>query len=688
MNINSQDRPSRFQESVFISLVQPITENFVDVHVHNIDSQALVDTGATISCVSEEFVRKLNIDIEDYERATIPAIRGVGGHLLPCLGKISFPILIDDHTFSYSFHVFRGIHNPIILGIDFLKKYKVSIDLEFNEISIKDGTKQVNVLFADPKSSVSLLRTKSKIDIPPNSEMVIPVTSNSKDVYHGTKLIEPLNNLPSVMFITVARCVVTPEGKKSMCRIINPTDSYITVPGKKPIAKMTRVNPKHISQIDDKGVDVAVANSMSTNCDRSTSEILVNKGLKLGIDLSNADLTESQKIELLKLIGSHEQTFCTSMKDLGKTDVHEHNIETFDNVLPQKQRFYRASYEVKKEIEKQVDELLQNDLIEPSTSPWASPVVMVKKPSGAYRFAIDYRKLNSVTKPMNFPLPRLEDIFDTIGESKSKIFTLLDLTSGFWQLPLSSESKHKSAFVTHHGQYQWKRLPFGLSNATITFQETMCKVFQGMNWKMVLIYVDDFLILSQNFEQHLQHLKMVFERLDTANLKLSPAKCQFAVKEVKFLGHIVSKKGIQANPEKCEAIKNFPQPNNVKQLRSFIGLSNFYRKFIKDYSKKISPLNQLLKKGKKFVWCEKCQLAFDKVKQSLTSPPILKFPNIQKEFILTTDASSEAIGYILGQKDEQGNEAVISYGGRALRPAEKNYTISELECLAVIEGVK
>lgn len=339
-------------------------------------------------------------------------------------------------------------------------------------------------------------------------------------------------------------------------------------------------------------------------------------------------------------------------------------------------------------MNRQLDEMLEADIIEESTSMWQSPVVMVKKKNGQLRFAVDYRKLNAVTKQHTFPLPRLEDVFDTIGISKANIFSTLDLASGFWQIPMDPETAHKSAFVTPTGVYQWKRMPFGLVNAPASFQALMTQVLRGLNWKFCLVYVDDILVFSNSFEQHIHHLHQIFSRLENAGLTLKPSKCSFALQKVHYLGHVITKDGVQVDVTKTDAVKSFPIPKCTKDVRSFLGLCNYYRKFIKNYSTIISPLTSLLRKEIKFEWSDDCQYAFDQLKIALTSPPVLAYPDNSKTFTLTTDASGTALGFVLGQFDDKGKERVIAFGGRSLNKFERNYSISERECLAIIEGIK
>lgn len=273
-------------------------------------------------------------------------------------------------------------------------------------------------------------------------------------------------------------------------------------------------------------------------------------------------------------------------------------------------------------------------------------MVLVKKPNNEYRFAIDYRKLNAVTQLQTFPAKRLDDVFDAVGQTKAEIFSTLDLASGYWQIALDEETNHKTAFITHDNLYQFKRIPFGLVNAPATFQMVMNMILKGLTWKHCLVYIDDIIVWSDNFDNHLKHLDLVFQRLRKANLTLKPLKCSFAKAEVTYLGHIISKDGIKVNPSKIEAVKSFPIPQNQHDVRSFLGLANYYRKFVKGYSKLALPLNRLLTKNTPFKWTTECQDAFKLLKEKLTNTPLLAYPDFRRQFILSCDASGMAIGYI------------------------------------------
>ncbi|CAC5402690.1 unnamed protein product [Mytilus coruscus] len=339
-------------------------------------------------------------------------------------------------------------------------------------------------------------------------------------------------------------------------------------------------------------------------------------------------------------------------------------------------------------MNKQIEELLKYDIIEESNSEWGAPVVMCRKTTGQLRFCCDFRSLNQVSATHFFPLPRLEDVFDSIGKSKAQVFSTLDLFSGYWQCGLDPSTAHKSAFVTPSGVYQWKRRPFGIASAPASFQHMLTHVLHGLNYQMALVYVDDILVFSRNFEEHMKNLQLVFDRLLSAGLTLKPSKCEFAQKEVLYLGHRISREGVKVDQSKVEAVKSFPVPKTETQVRSFLGLCNYYRKFIKNFAYIAKPLTNFTKKEVPFEWSEKCQKSFDKLKDALCSPPVLAYPDLSKPFILTTDASGTAIGYILGQFDSEGRERVCAYNGRSLSQSETKWSISEKECLAVLEGIK
>jgi len=330
--------------------------------------------------------------------------------------------------------------------------------------------------------------------------------------------------------------------------------------------------------------------------------------------------------------------------------------------------------------------LLNDDIIEYSNSPYNSPIWIVsKKPDSAgnkrWRMVIDYRALNEKTIGDAYPLPNITDILDQLGNAK--YFSVLDLASGFHQIPMDPKDASKTAFSTPYGHYQFKRMPFGLKNAPATFQRLMDNVLSGLQGNELFVYMDDIVIYARSLKEHEIKFNRLMARLRDANLKLQPDKCEFLRKEVAYLGHIISEKGVKPDPNKIKAVTNFPVPRNPKNIKQFLGLVGYYRRFIPQFSKIAKPLTDLLKKDRPFKWETQQTNAFNILRESLCTEPILQYPDFIQPFILTTDASGYAIGGVLSQ-GKIGKDLPISYVSRVLNKAEQNYSTIEKECLAII----
>ena len=376
--------------------------------------------------------------------------------------------------------------------------------------------------------------------------------------------------------------------------------------------------------------------------------------------------------------------FATEAEPFGRTDLVQHDIVTTTET-PIKQAVRRTPFHLQEAAKAEVDRMLEKGVIEPSCSPWASPVVLVKKKDGSLRYCIDYRKLNAVTKKDSYPLPRIDESLDALG--KAKFFSTLDLASGYWQIELSPDAKEKSAFCTAQGLFQFCVMPFGLTNAPATFQRLMERVLAGLQWQICLVYIDDIIIFSETLDDHLLQLQEVFSRLKSAKLKLKPKKCCLFRKRVKYLGHVVSEHGVETDPDKIEAVRCWPTPQSQTEVRSFVGLCSYYRRFIPDFASVAKPLILLTEKNTTFKWGTDQESAFEVLKQKLISAPVLSYPDRDATFVLDTDASNVGLGAVLSQIVD-GREKVIAYGSRVLTKAERRYCITRRELLAVVHFVK
>ena len=333
------------------------------------------------------------------------------------------------------------------------------------------------------------------------------------------------------------------------------------------------------------------------------------------------------------------------------------------------------------ELKKQLQELLDKGFIRPSVSPWGAPVLFVKKKDGSMRMCIDYRRLNQVTVKNRYPLPRIDDLFDQL--QGASVFSKIDLRSGYHQLRVSESAIPKTAFRTRYGHYEYLVMPFGLTNAPATFMALMNKVFHEFLDKFVIVFIDDILIYSKSEEEHAEHLRMVLNLLREKELYGKFSKCAFWLKEVLFLGHLISGKGLEVDPRKIEAVVKWEPPLNVSELRSFLGMAGYYRRFVEGFSKIAMPLTKLLRKITTYSWDKKCQDSFEELKTRLTTAPVLTLPTSGGEYVVYSDASHQGLGCVLMQDGK-----VIAYASRQLRPHEVNYPTHDLELAAVVHALK
>nr|XP_057913595.1 uncharacterized protein LOC131107503 [Doryrhamphus excisus] len=411
-------------------------------------------------------------------------------------------------------------------------------------------------------------------------------------------------------------------------------------------------------------------------------------------DMDLSPLSAEEQGRVRAVLQQYSPVFSAHEGDLGCTNLISHDIPLVDNV-PVRQRYRRippSEYEI---VKKHINQLLSSQVIRESSSPYASPIVLVRKKDGSIRMCVDYRQLNSKTHKDAFPLPRIEESLDAL--CGARWFSTLDLASGYNQVPVTEADRAKTAFCTPFGLFEWNRMPFGLCNAPSTFQRLMQRIFGDQQCQSLLLYLDDIVVFSSTIEQHLERLKLVLGRLQQEGLKAKLSKCSFFQREVSYLGHVISGEGVSTDPGKIEVVANWPIPTTVSELRSFLGFASYYRRFVEGFAKLAAPLHKVVAecsntragrrsdRGVIRCWTDQCQQSFEALKARLTTAPVLAYADFSLPFVLEVDASHGGLGAVLSQ-EQAGKVRPIAYASRGLKPTERNmanYSSMKLEFLAL-----
>ena len=390
---------------------------------------------------------------------------------------------------------------------------------------------------------------------------------------------------------------------------------------------------------------------------------------------------EGTRLEDIPIIKEFPDVFPDDISGLPPDREVEFTVDLIPETEPISIPPYRMAHAELRELKAQLEDLLSKGFIRPSISPWGAPVLFVKKKDGSLRLCIDYRQLNRVTIRNQYPLPRIDELFDQL--QGSRVYSKIDLRSGYHQLRVQESDVPKTAFRTRYGHYEFLVMPFGLTNAPAAFMDLMNRVFQPYLDRFVIVFIDDILVYSGSSEEHSEPLRIVLQTLRERQLYAKLSKCQFWLDRVAFLGHVISVEGVSVDPQKIEAVVNWKPLKNVSEVRSFLGLAGYYRKFVEGFSKIAAPLTKLTRKDVKYDWVDACQKSFDELKGRLTSAPVLALPNGRDGFVVYSDASRQGLGCVLMQKDR-----VIAYASRQLKKHEQNYPTHDLELAAVVFALK
>lgn len=559
-----------------------------------------------------------------------------------------------------------NIEEEVILGMDMMTKLGCKLDLEENVIRI-NGEEIVLQRRTNNRPNVAQVVLDEDTVLPERCQKMVPACLEINTPDGQIVMLEPGTSDERLgRGIFVAKALIRTR-KKIPIRVMNINDFPVTL--KKGC---------HLGRILD------VSSVIKQVCHTTTTPKKAPVELEILIQNACQELTDDQSQEVRSLIYRYQNVFEGSGGLLGRTNIVQHRIDTGD-ARPIRQAPRRLPLAKREEAEVIVQDMEQDKIIEPSDSPWTSPVVLVKKKDGTTRFCVDYRRLNDVTKKDSYPLPRIDDTLDTLAGCK--VFSTLDLKSGYWQVELDPRDKEKTAFSTGTGLWQFNVMPFGLCNAPATFERLMENILRGLSWETCLVYLDDIIVLGKTFKDQLRNLEQVFQRLQGANLRLNPKKCNLFRSQVNYLGHVVSGDGIAVDPEKIRAVVEWPVPKDKHEIRSFLGLCTYYRRFVLGFADIAKPLTRLTEDKNSFVWDLSCRQAFEELKKRLVNAPILSYPRPEGKFVLDTDASNVGIGSVLSQiQDNQ--ERVIGYFSKVLSKPERNYCVTRRELLAVVKSVE
>lgn len=627
--------------------VNVTASNFItlDTNVTNSPCTFIVDTGADVSIFKPN-----NISVNlIYDPQNQSVLRGITNQEILSLGSVNINLVSNNLNLPHSFQLVDNsfpIPTDGILGRDFLANYRCNIDYDSWLLTVNIHNNATIIPIQN--------NSNGTIVLPARSEVIRHVSNLNldKDV-----LVESSEIAPGVF------CSNTIVSKITPCvRIVNTNDKNIILNNFKPQVKP--LENFHIFNLKNNNTP-----------DR-------NNSLEKELNLTNVPNTI--RTPLQKLCREYNDIFCLQDDLLTCNNFYKQKIKVQDET-PVYIKNYRNAHSQRDEICSQIDKLIDNDIIEPSVSSYNSPILLVPKKSATsekkWRLVVDYRQLNKKLLADKFPLPRIDDILDQLG--RAKYFTTLDLMSGFHQIEIEKNSREFTAFsLPERGHFQFKRLPFGLNISPNSFQRMMSIALSGLSPECAFLYIDDVIVVGCSIEHHLKNLRKVFQCFRERNLKLNPSKCCFFQPEVTFLGHKITDKGILPDNSKFDVIKNYPTPQNADQVRSFVAMCNYYRRFIPNFATICNCLNKLLRKNVKFSWTRDCQEAFDKLKHNLLSPKILQYPDFGKTFIVTTDASDFACGAVLSQKHEN-DDLPISFASRAFTKGERNKHIIEKELAAI-----
>ncbi|UYV80689.1 hypothetical protein LAZ67_19001400 [Cordylochernes scorpioides] len=646
-----------------------------DVKIDNKETvKAMIDTGSSSCLMRESVARRISVDIEPDSTSlygignqTAPAARTVGKTTVDLeidgiVGREITVFIVNDDAQPYDLLIGRTWTDlPYVSFARIGKNLHIGYSSEFPFANLQEEIKSRRIE----------LRATETVQLESDSiNFTSAITDEVKDGY--------------VLFTGVDDACVD-----SLLEVV---DGKTTVPiisagkGKLRVRKNQCVGRVELLNLDDIVVNLDVAeDSFQTKNEekREGQDQMKRKRPILPEDINvNHSLTSKERQEILDVVNEYRDCFALGMEELGCTDVTKMDIKEVDGSKPVCLRPYKTTASEREAIREIVREWKDNGIVTETRSPYASPVLLVRKKTGDHRLVVDYRRLNIQTVKDKFPLPRIDDLLE--GLRNAKFFTTLDLAHGYLQIPLTDKAKLKTAFITPDDTGQFERMIFGLANAPAEFQRLMHTVLGPLLNKKAFCYLDDVIIPAKDWREMIERLREVLERIRSAKLTLKPSKCEFGRREVEFLGYVISTGGLKPGPRKIKAIEEFPEPKNVHDIRRFLGLTNFFRRFVKDFARKAEPLSRLTKKGSQFEWKEEQRRSFGGLRKDLVEYPVLAHYNPELKTEVHCDASAEGLAGMVLQMDEDCKWRLVYCVSKKTTEAEKMYHSSKLELMAIV----
>ena len=641
-------------------------KTYLQLFINGVLRRVLLDTGSDVTLFPSFTV--FGTPVEKCSQRLLAA----NGTTINIHGRVTVNAYMGEHKFQINGLVTNHVAE-VMLGIDFLKEHDAIWNFRTGKIQLDNFIHELQD--RGPSRWCRRVILQQDCVVPPRSEVDVPtcVVYNDLSQRYPEGMTQQWTTQAHAARsgLQVSRTLMPDADEDVPVRVLNIRQQPITLQTGTVISDLDLVD---ICDTADEG-NVAIDEVSETQEDPVLVE-MVNR-----VDDS---VSASDRQRLLELLTEYSSTFSRGETDLGWTDIVTHSIDTGDS-KPVRQSLRRHPPVHQEAIKQQISSMLEQGVIEPARSPWASNIVMVKKKDGSLRTCIDYRQLNSLTRKDAYPLPRTDVCLDSMAGSIW--FSTFDMRAGYHQLAMDPMSADATAFICSEGQFRFRTMPFGLCNAPSSFMRLMDIVMSGLNYEVCLTYVDDVIVYSTSLDLQFTRLRLVLERLKQAGLKLKPSKCSLLCKSVTFLGHVLSAGKIAVDPGKVNQVLEWPVPINLKEVRGFVGLCSYYRRFIKDFAQIAAPLNAMSEKNCNFEWSETCQQSMDTLKKLLTTAPLLVMPNSTDPFILDTDASQCTIGGVLSQIQD-GVEHPVAYASKKLSRAEMNYCVTRKELRAVVFFLK